>query len=322
MTQTINLEQLYKRWQRFIWIRKRSIKFFILSYYDYIPNPYRYRLTQYGLLMRIDRPIGLLLLLWPTLWALWIAAEGWPEPSILLIFILGVFLMRSAGCVINDYADRDIDSHVKRTQNRPLAQRRIPASEALYLFAFLGLLAFGLVSFLNTFTIWLSCGAITIATLYPLAKRYVYFPQVILGAAFAWAIPMAFSAVTNSLPPETWLLFVSTLLWVLAYDTLYGMVDRYYDIKIGVKSTAILFGDTDIWFIGIVQACFLLGMTLLGIRNDFKSVYYICIALCAILVMYQLWVAKRRKPKECFQAFLNNNYIGLLLFVGIYLNYQ
>ena len=201
-----------------------------------ISPEWQYRLTQYGLLMRVDKPIGILLLLWPTLWALWLAAEGMPKLSLIVIFSLGVFLTRSAGCVINDFADRNFDGKVERTKNRPLASGRVSEKEAVLLFVMLALTAFGLVLLLNSLSIILSVIAIAIATAYPFMKRITYFPQVVLGAAFSMSIPMAFAASNNEIPQTAWLLYIANLLWVLAYDTLYGMVDKQDDLKIGIKS--------------------------------------------------------------------------------------
>ena len=211
------------------------------------------RLIQYARLMRLDRPIGIYLLLWPTLWALWIAGEGSPDALVVFVFIAGVTLMRSAGCVINDYADRNFDPHVERTRNRPIAAGRIKPKEALALFAVLCLLAFGLVLLMNRLTILLSLVGVMLAATYPFMKRYTHLPQVYLGAAFGWAVPMAFAAQTGTVPKEAGLLFVATVLWATAYDTMYGMVDREDDVKIGVKSTAILFGDSDRVIIAIIQ---------------------------------------------------------------------
>lgn len=277
---------------------------------------------QYGLLMRLDKPIGTFLLLWPTLWALWIAAEGLPPLWILLVFCLGVFLMRSAGCVINDYADRDFDAHVERTRERPLAQNKVTSREALGLFVLLVLIAFALALTLNWFAVSLSFVAIGLAATYPFMKRYTYFPQVILGAAFAWSIPMAFAAIQDELPLIVWVIYTSTVLWVLAYDTLYGMVDREDDLRLGLKSTAILFGEMDLVMVGTIQALFMIGMYLVGEQLEFGIYYYICWIVAAILIGIQMWRCRTRDRQECFNAFLNNNYVGLVLFLGIVLHYQ
>ncbi|GGE92565.1 4-hydroxybenzoate octaprenyltransferase [Kangiella profundi] len=277
---------------------------------------------QYSLLMRLDKPIGTFLLLWPTLWALWIAAEGLPPLWILLVFCLGVFLMRSAGCVINDYADRDFDAHVERTRNRPLAQNRVSPREAMSLFLLLVLIAFALALTLNWFAVSLSFVAIGLAATYPFMKRYTYFPQVILGAAFAWSIPMAFAAIQNEMPLIVWVIYTSTVLWVLAYDTLYGMVDREDDLRLGLKSTAILFGEMDLVMVGVIQALFLTGMYLVGEQLEFGIYYYSSWVVAVLLVAVQMWRCRTRDRQECFNAFLNNNYVGLILFLGIVLHFQ
>ena len=278
--------------------------------------------AQYALLMRLDKPIGTFLLLWPTLWALWIAAEGLPPLWILLVFCLGVFLMRSAGCVINDFADRDFDAHVERTRNRPLAQNRVSPREAMSLFLLLVLIAFALALTLNWFAVSLSFVAIGLAATYPFMKRYTYFPQVILGAAFAWSIPMAFAAIQNEMPLIVWVIYTSTVLWVLAYDTLYGMVDREDDLRLGLKSTAILFGEMDLVMVGVIQALFLTGMYLVGEQLEFGIYYYSSWVVAVLLVAVQMWRCRTRDRQECFNAFLNNNYVGLILFLGIVLHFQ
>ncbi len=278
-------------------------------------------LKYYAQLMRFDKPIGILLLLWPTLWALWIAAEGMPEHWTLLVFVLGVIIMRSAGCIINDYADRDFDAHVKRTKQRPLAQNKISSKSALILFFVLITIAFGLVLTLNSLTIKLSFIAALLASFYPFMKRYTYFPQMVLGAAFAWAIPMAFAAVQNQVPLISWMIYVSTLLWVLAYDTLYGMVDRDDDIKLGLKSTAILFGEADLVLVTAIQGLFLTGMFLLGRQLELGLYYYIGWTLALAISAVQLYLCRSRKPERYFKAFLNNNYVGMAIFVGIFAHY-
>ena len=277
----------------------------------------RDKLIEYGKLMRVERPIGTLLLLWPTLWALWLANETFPPVHFIFVFTLGVFLTRSAGCVINDYADRHFDGKVERTQNRPLAQGRVSEKEAIGLFIGLSLLAFVLVLTLNPYSIGLSVVAIAIATIYPFMKRVTYFPQVVLGAAFSMAIPMAFAASNNEVPAQAWLLYVANLLWVLAYDTLYGMVDKKDDLKIGIKSTAILFGEADLQIIAIIQGCFLFGMLLVGGRFDLGLWYYLGLAIAAGLIGWQLYHCRKRQPQNCFEAFLNNNWVGASIFCGI-----
>ncbi len=275
----------------------------------------------YAYLIRFDRPIGTLLLLWPTLWALWIAAKGWPDNTVLFVFVAGVFLMRSAGCAINDYADRDIDPHVARTQNRPLAAGLISPKEALIVFAVISALAFLLVLLLNKLTIYMSFVGLALAASYPFMKRYHYMPQVHLGAAFGWAVPMAFTAQANEITPVTWLLFIATVLWATAYDTMYAMADRDEDIKIGVKSTAILFGDGDRLIIGILQVLLLLDLILIGRQSQLGLYYYLGVMVAAGLGVYQQYLIKDREPKKCIQAFLNNNWLGMAIFVGIFVDY-
>lgn len=272
-------------------------------------------------LMRLDKPIGILLLLWPTLSALWIAAEGRPDITVFVVFFLGVIIMRSAGCVINDYADRNVDGLVKRTINRPLIRGDITSRQALILFSSLGLIAFVLVLQLNIFTIWLSLVALFLAALYPFMKRYTYLPQLFLGMAFGWAIPMAFAAQTNTVPAIAWLLFLANILWTTAYDTFYAMADREDDLLAGVKSTAILFGDDDLVIIGVLQFCFLLVMILIGGQLDMSLSYYIGIIFAALLSIYQQRMAKKKEAAQCLQAFLNNNWVGAVIFLGIVLHY-
>ena len=271
----------------------------------------------YLLLMRLHKPIGIYLLLWHTLWAVWIAGTGQPAWHIVVIFVLGVVLMRSAGCVINDYADRNIDRHVQRTRDRPLTAGRIQGREALTLFALLCLLAFSLVLFLNWLTILLSLVAVALAALYPFMKRYTYLPQVFLGAAFAWSIPMAFAAQLNTIPLIAWLLLLITLLWTVAYDTLYAMVDREDDLKIGVKSTAILFGDADRFIVGILQALVIALLIVVALWQEFGWWYWLGVGLMAGTFVYQQWLIRERNQTACFQAFTNNHYSGLVIFVGI-----
>ncbi len=279
------------------------------------------RLREYVLLMRLDRPIGILLLLWPTLWALWIAGAGRPDALVAAVFVLGVVLMRSAGCVINDYADRKIDPHVARTQYRPLAAGRVQAREALILFVALCLAAFGLVLLLNPLTIMLSVGGVLLAAVYPFMKRYTHLPQVVLGAAFGWAVPMAFAAQTGAVPPLAWLLFVATVLWATAYDTMYAMVDRNDDLRIGVKSTAILFGEADRVLIGLLQAMVLFALALAGKQAGLGALYFAGLTVASGLVIYQLYLIRRRDGAGCFKAFLNNNWFGAAVFAGVALDY-
>ncbi len=285
-------------------------------------SPWMDKLEQYALLVRLNKPIGILLLLWPTLVALWIAAEGWPRPGVLFVFVMGVILMRSAGCAINDYADRHIDNKVARTKERPLTSGKITEKEALMVFAVLSALAFALVLFMNTLTIMLSFVGVALAASYPFMKRYHYLPQVHLGAAFGWAVPMAFAAQAGEVREVTWLLFIATVLWATAYDTMYGMVDREDDLKIGVKSTAILFGSADRLIIGVIQLILILDMLLIGQRAGLSGFYYLGVTVAAGLAIWQQYLIKDRDPQKCFQAFLNNNWFGLAWFAGVLLDYQ
>lgn len=279
------------------------------------------RLYQYYLLTRLHKPIGILLLLWPTLWALWLAAEGVPPLPILFVFVAGVVLMRSAGCVINDYADRNFDAHVQRTRDRPIAAGRVSPREALVLFALLCLLAFILVLTLNRLAVYLSFAALALAAIYPFTKRYTHLPQLVLGAAFGWAIPMAFAAVQGQVPKLAWLLFVVNILWATAYDTYYAMVDREDDVKIGVKSTAILFGTADRLVIGALQILVLGGLVLIGRLAGLGLYFYLGVIIAAGLALYQQYLVRDRDVSGSFQAFLNNNWFGAAIFSGIFLHY-
>ncbi len=276
---------------------------------------------EYMLLTRFHKPIGSLLLGWPALWALWLAAEGVPSLGILAIFVIGIFLMRSAGCVINDYADRKIDPHVERTKDRPIAAGRVTPKEALILFGVLIALAFILVLQLNELTIYFSFGAALFATIYPFTKRFTYLPQAFLGIAFAFAIPMAWAAQTGEVPKVSWLLFIIVILWAMAYDTMYAMADREEDLKIGVKSTAILFGEADKLIVGVIQVCVLLGLMMLGEQMKMQWPYYLGLIWATGFSIYQQYMIRNREPKICFQAFLNNNWFGASVFAGIVLNY-
>lgn len=273
-------------------------------------------------LIRLDKPIGILLLLWPTLIALWIAAKGWPDPVVLVVFVLGVILMRSAGCAINDYADRHLDHKVERTQHRPLTSGKITEKETLVVFAMLSISAFILVLLMNTLTIWMSFIGILLAISYPFMKRYHYLPQIHLGAAFGWAAPMAYTAQANEVTTVTWLIFLATVLWATAYDTMYAMVDYDDDIKIGIKSTAILFGNQDKLIIGIIQVLLIFNLILIGHRAELSGFYYLGVTAASLFAAYQQYLIKDRKREQCFQAFLNNNWFGLVLFVGVLLDYQ
>jgi 4-hydroxybenzoate polyprenyltransferase len=278
-------------------------------------------LQPYLRLMRLDRPIGILLLMWPTLSALWIAAEGLPDLTVLMVFVLGVVIMRSAGCAINDFADREVDGDVWRTEGRPLATGELQARDAIMVFVVLALAAFGLVLLLNTMTIMLSLVAVFLAATYPFMKRYTYLPQIYLGMAFGWAIPMAFTAQTGTLPVIAWLLFMANIIWTTVYDTFYAMADREDDLKIGVKSTAILFGDDDRVIQGILQVAYLLVMVLIGQQLELSAVYYLGLVIVAALFIYQQFLSRQREPKACLKAFLNNNWVGLVIFASLVLHY-
>jgi 4-hydroxybenzoate polyprenyltransferase len=276
----------------------------------------------YALLMRFDRPIGIYLLLWPALWALWIAGEGQPTLKNTFIFIMGVILMRAAGCVINDFADRNIDPFVKRTEHRPLATGAVSSKEAIALFVLLGLFAFVLVLFTNWLTFSLSFAALFLAVIYPFTKRHTYMPQAFLGLAFGWAVPMAFAAETGSVPLVAWLILTATVLWATAYDTMYAMVDRDDDIRIGVKSTAILFGDSDVMIIGAIQVLFFITLLIVGNKLQLGTYYYAGVLVATGFGVYQQYLIREREPGKCFKAFLNNNWVGAAIFGGIVLHYM
>jgi len=279
------------------------------------------RLRAYGLLIRIDRPIGTMLLLWPTLWALWIAGQGHPDEQVFLVFVAGVFLMRSAGCAINDFADRNIDPHVDRTRERPLAAGQVSPAEALAIATLLAYLAFQLVLFLNMLTISLSLIGVFLAASYPFVKRFTHLPQFYLGAAFGWAVPMGFAAQTGSVPLIAWLMFLAVVLWAAAYDTMYAMVDRDDDLRIGVRSTAILFGPCDRLAIGLCQVLTLLLLCWIGILAGLGHWYFAGLLAAAGTAAWQQRLIRHRLPADCFRAFLNNNQFGLFIFSGILLSY-
>ncbi len=278
---------------------------------------WRDRLTQYWKLIRGDRPIGSLLLLWPTWWALWLAAGGVPSWWVLFVFTAGVWLTRSAGCVINDYADRWLDPHVERTRQRPLATGEVSGREALVVFAVLMLVAFGLVLTLNVLTIGLSFIGLFLAATYPYLKRYTHLPQVYLGLAFGWGIPMAFAAVQGHVPVIGWVLYLANILWSTAYDTWYAMVDRDDDIRMGSHSTAILFGDMDLIAQGVLYALTFAALAIVGTRADMAQWYWCGLAVAGALVIYEFVIARKRERGPCFRAFLHNNWVGLAIFVGI-----
>ena len=277
-------------------------------------------MNAYIRLMRLDKPIGSLLLLWPTYWALFLSADGWPDVDILVIFTLGVFIMRSAGCVINDFADRKIDMHIIRTQGRPLATGEISSNSALVLFGLLLLIALGLVLQTNILTIKLSLIALMLATLYPFTKRWTNLPQLVLGAAFGMSVPMAFSAQTGVIPLTAWLVFIATLVWTLIYDTFYAMADRDEDLKIGVKSTAILFAKYDQIIITLLQILLIIVFVLIGNTFDLGLIYDFSLVIIAFLMIYHQFLLKKRQKEEYFKAFLSNNFIGMTAFLGIFLS--
>lgn len=271
----------------------------------------------YCQLMRIDKPIGILLLLWPTLWALWLASAGVPTWHLFFVFMCGVVLMRSAGCVINDFADRHFDGHVERTQNRPLPCKKVSEKESKILFLVLVFLSFLLVLTLNSLTIILSLAALVLAWIYPFMKRVTHLPQLVLGMAFGWSIPMSYAAAQSALPLSCWLLFLANICWTIAYDTQYAMVDRDDDIKIDIKSTAILFGRFDKFMIGLLQLTTLLLLIWIGHLHQLSLIYFISLLIAMLLFIYQHILIAHRDRKNCFTAFLNNNYVGLIIFLGI-----
>jgi 4-hydroxybenzoate polyprenyltransferase len=278
--------------------------------------------ADYARMMRLDRPVGTLLLLWPTLWALWIASAGKPQTQILVVFVLGVVLMRAAGCVINDYADREFDPHVKRTKDRPLAAGRISPAEALLLFAVLSVMALILALQLNRLTLLLAIAGAFLAVTYPFIKRFLSVPQLYLGLSFGWGIPMAFAAQQEAIPRVAWLLFIANLLWVTAYDTIYAMVDRDDDMKIGLRSTAIMFGESDRHIIAVLQAMAVLSLALVGRMMHFGGWYRAGLLLGVGLFVYHLWLIRERDRDACFRAFRINQYFGMAIFAGIVLNYR
>lgn len=309
------LEALSERWRWF----KYRVRFHPWTTHE-LPGILA-TLLDYARLMRLDRPVGLWLLLWPTLWALWIAGKGKPDPHIFGIFVAGVVLMRCAGCVINDYADRSFDSHVARTSDRPLATGRISTQEALILFAMLCLGALVLALRLNRLTLLLAVFGAFLAVSYPFVKRFLSVPQLYLGITFGWGIPMAFAAQLEHVPRVAWLLLLANMLWVTVYDTLYAMVDRDDDVKIGVRSTAILFGDSDRHIIAVLQAMTLLTLYLVGRMIHFSAWFYWSLAASALLFVYQLWLIRNREREACFAAFLNNQFVGMSVFIGMLLSY-
>ncbi|HPE79334.1 MAG TPA: 4-hydroxybenzoate octaprenyltransferase [Gammaproteobacteria bacterium] len=285
------------------------------------PADWRTRLGDYWRLVRADRPIGIYLLLWPALWALWIAAAGFPPWWVLLVFILGTALMRSAGCAINDFADRHFDGQVERTAGRPLATGRVAPREAVGVFVVLSLLAFALVLTLNRMTIAHSFVAVALAAAYPFTKRYTHFPQVVLGAAFGWAVPMAFTALQEQIPAVAWVLFTATVIWALIYDTMYAMVDRDDDLRVGIKSTAILFGRFDRLLIGMLQVVMLVLLWQVGQMAGRGVFFVLGLAGASVLFVFQQWLIRGRDRAACFRAFLNNHYVGMTVFIGLFADY-
>jgi len=277
-------------------------------------------MNAYIRLMRLNKPIGTYLLLWPTYWALFLSAEGWPDIDLLIIFTLGVLVMRSAGCVINDYADRNIDQNIARTKDRPLITGEVSPKAALRLFVFLLIIAFGLVLLTNALTIQLSLIALALATLYPFTKRWTHLPQVVLGLAFGMSVPMAFSAQTGSIPVSAGWIFLATIVWTLIYDTFYAMADRDEDIKIGLKSTAILFAKYDQIFITFLQILLIIVFVVIGNLFDLGSIYYFSLVIILIFMVYHQFLMKKRQKELFFKAFLNNNFIGMTAFIGIFLS--
>ena len=279
------------------------------------------RALQYAILARLNKPIGIFILLWPALWAVWLASDGKPDLLVLTVFCLGVVLMRSAGCVINDYADRDFDPHVERTKLRPIASGKVQSKEALVLFVSLCLCAFGLVLLLNAYTIALSFVGAFLAASYPFTKRYTNLPQAYLGIAFGWAVPMAFAAQLNHIPAVAWVLYLAVMLWALVYDTMYAMVDKDDDLKIGVKSTAILFGTYDRQIMAVLQVIILGLLVSVGLMKQLGWPYYLGLTVAAGLSIYQQRLIFHRDKQQCFKAFLNNNWFGLAVFAGLILDY-
>jgi 4-hydroxybenzoate polyprenyltransferase len=277
--------------------------------------------SDYGRLMRLDKPVGTWLLLWPTLWGLWIAGEGHPDAHVFIVFVLGVIVMRSAGCVINDFADRDIDQQVTRTRQRPLADGRVAPGEALILFFALGLIAIALVLTLDRLTQVLAIVAALLTMIYPFAKRFFSAPQLILGTAFGWSIPMAFAAQTGSIPRLAWLMWLTVLIWALIYDTMYAMADRDDDLRIGIKSTAIMFGMADVFIVTLLQIVFVLALLLIGAAAKLGSWYFASIGITTLLLTYQRILIRDRDPQRCLQAFVNNQTVGAVIFFGIALDY-
>jgi len=280
------------------------------------------RIEEYTQLARFNRPVGTWLLLWPALWALWIAGDGTPNQKVLIVFVLGVIVMRAAGCVINDFADRDIDPHVRRTRDRPIAARRVSPVEALVVFGVLLAIALFLVTFLDLLTIKLAFIGAALTVSYPFVKRFFGMPQLYLGISFGgWSVPMAFAAETGKLPRVAWVLYIAAVIWAAIYDTIYAMIDREDDLKIGVKSSAILFADMDKMLIFAMQVMMIFALVLAGRSMHFGNWYYAGLTLASLLFLYQQWLIRNREPAGCLRAFLNNQYVGMVIFIGILLQY-
>ena len=278
-------------------------------------------LADYARLVRLDRPVGIWLLMWPTLWALWLAGHGHPDEHVFVVFMLGVLLMRSAGCAINDYADRGFDPHVKRTEQRPLAAGRVSPLEAVGIWAIFSLLALALVLTLDRLTIRYAVAGAALTVVYPFLKRFFPVPQLWLGAAFSWSVPMAFAAQAHAVPRLAWLVFAAGVLWSVIYDTMYAMVDRDDDLKLGIKSAAITFGDADRWVLGALQVLVLYALWLAGVQASLSHWFHGALATGAGLFVYQQWLIRRRDRADCMRAFINNQWFGLVIFVGMALDY-
>lgn len=280
------------------------------------------RLGAYARLVRLHQPVGIWLLLWPTLWALWIAGEGHPDQRVFIVFVLGTVVLRSAGCIINDYADRKIDAHVWRTKDRPLATGEVSVAEALTLFVVLMLVGLGLVLTMNRLTVFLAVIGAFITVLYPFTKRFISFPQLVLGIAFSWGVPMAFAAQLGTVPPVGWAMFAMTIAWGVIYDTEYAMADRVDDLKIGVRSVAILLGDLDRVFVGAMQILFVVALALIGHGVDRGAWFFFGTAIAALIFLYQQYLIRDRDSEHCFTAFRNNAFFGACVFAAILLDYH
>ncbi len=281
------------------------------------PTTFAARLSLYEKLMRLDRPVGILLLLWPALWALWLATSGRPDLMLVWVFVLGAVLMRSAGCIVNDIADRDFDRHVARTRDRPITAGQVGVKEALVLAGVLTLLAGGLVLLLNPLTLWMSLLALVFAFTYPFTKRFFAVPQAYLGIAFGFGIPMAYAAATGTVPVIAWVMMLANVFWAIAYDTAYAMVDREDDLKIGIKTSAITFGRFDVVGIAVAHGAFLLTMIVVGVMTGRGGVYFGALVVCALLARHQVALCATREPQQCFKAFMNNTTVGGVVFLGI-----